>query len=67
MGNRTADPRQPVRGPSAAQDCEVHTCRMVRDVWGDRIDGVAGTEGACGILLCGFECGLEVVSITQTE
>ncbi|OQD61885.1 hypothetical protein PENPOL_c014G07413 [Penicillium polonicum] len=60
--NLTADPRPPVRDPSAEQDREVHTC-MVRDVWGDRIDGVTGTEGACGVVLYGFERGLEVRSM----
>ncbi|KAJ5598785.1 hypothetical protein N7537_008869 [Penicillium hordei] len=67
MAKLTVDPRPPVRGPSAEHDREVHTCRMVRDVWGDRIDGVAATEGACGILLCDFESDFEVVGITQTE
>jgi hypothetical protein len=60
-------PRPPVGGPPAEKERAFQTCRMVEEVWGERIDGVVRTEGDFEIILCRFERDLEVVGITQTR
>ncbi|CAG8076563.1 unnamed protein product [Penicillium salamii] len=60
-------PRPPVGGPPAEKERAFQTCRMAKEVWGDRIDGVVRTEGDFEILLCSFERDMEVVRITQTK
>ncbi|CAI7621598.1 unnamed protein product [Penicillium bialowiezense] len=63
----TPGPRPPVGGPPAEKERAFQTCRMVKEVWGDRIDGIVRTEGDFEIILCAFERDLEVVRITQTK
>ncbi|KAJ5973091.1 uncharacterized protein N7479_003009 [Penicillium vulpinum] len=67
ISNPPPGPRPPVGGPPAEQERAFQTCRMVKEVWGDRVDGIARTEGDFEIILCAFERDLEVVSITQTK
>ncbi|KAJ5260525.1 hypothetical protein N7478_012130 [Penicillium angulare] len=43
------------------------TCRMAKEEWGGRIDGIVRTEGDFEIILCEFERNLEVVKIIQTR
>ncbi|KAJ5339771.1 hypothetical protein N7452_006499 [Penicillium brevicompactum] len=65
--NPIPGPRPPVGGPPAEKERAFQTCRMVEEVWGDRIDGIVRTEGDFEIILCAFERDLDVVKITQTK
>ncbi|CAI7602925.1 unnamed protein product [Penicillium glandicola] len=67
ISNPAPGPRPPVGGPPAEQERAFQTCRMVKEVWGDRVDGIARTEGDFEIILCAFERDLDVVTITQTK
>ncbi|KAJ5080851.1 hypothetical protein N7456_013561 [Penicillium angulare] len=70
--NDTIDGKRPVDGPSLGgppqeQQRAKEACRMAKEDWGDRIDGIARTEGDFEIILCSFERDLELVYITQTK
>lgn len=70
--NNTIDGWKPVSkpsigGPPSEQARAILGCRMVEEVWGERIDGIVRTEGDFEIILCNFERDLEVVHITQTR
>ncbi|KAJ5784040.1 uncharacterized protein N7518_009717 [Penicillium psychrosexuale] len=67
ISHPTPGPRPPVGGPPEEKERAFQTCRMVKEVWGERVDGIARTEGDFEIILCSFERDLEVVAITQTK
>lgn len=54
-------------GPPQEQQRAVEACRMAKEDWGGRIDGVVRTEGDFEIILCQFERDLDLVYITQTK
>ncbi|KAJ5953571.1 hypothetical protein N7454_000467 [Penicillium verhagenii] len=70
--NNTINGDRPVGGPKIGgppqeQQRAIEACRMAKEDWDDRIDGVVRTEGDFEIILCNFERDLEVVHITQTK
>lgn len=60
-------PRPPVNAGPNETERVFQTCRMVKEEWGGRIDGIVRTEGDFEIILCDFERDLEVVKIAQTK
>lgn len=56
-----------IGGPPDEQERAILACKMAREIWNDRIDGLIRTEGDFEIILCNFERDLEVVHITRTK
>lgn len=54
-------------GPPNEQRRAVLGCKMAREEWGGRIDGIVRTEGDFEIILCSFERDLELVRISQAK
>ncbi|KAJ5765307.1 hypothetical protein N7520_004866 [Penicillium odoratum] len=70
--NNTITGDQPVGGPKIGgppqeQQRAIEACRMAKEDWDDRIDGIVRTEGDFEIILCNFDRDLDVVHITQTK
>ncbi|KAI9925582.1 hypothetical protein ASPWEDRAFT_41700 [Aspergillus wentii DTO 134E9] len=42
-------------------------CKMARETWGDRLDGLLRMEAGFEIILCSFERDLKEVRVTQTK
>ncbi|KAJ9292476.1 hypothetical protein DTO271G3_8748 [Paecilomyces variotii] len=53
-------------GPPDEQERAILACKMVKEVWNDRVDGLIRTEADFEIILCNFERDLEVEYITRT-
>ncbi|KAJ6096991.1 hypothetical protein N7486_007737 [Penicillium sp. IBT 16267x] len=56
-----------IGGPPQEQQRAIEACRVAKEDWGDKIDGIVRTEADFEIILCNFERDLEVVHITQTK
>ncbi|KAL1858570.1 hypothetical protein Plec18170_002770 [Paecilomyces lecythidis] len=56
-----------IGGPPIEQERAMLACKMAKDVWNDRIDGLIRTEADFEIILCNFERDLEVAYITRTR
>lgn len=54
-------------GPAGERDRAIKACKLAKDVWNDRIDGILRMEAGFEIILCSFERDLEVVRITQAK
>ncbi|KAJ9363453.1 hypothetical protein DTO280E4_2435 [Paecilomyces variotii] len=55
-----------IGGPPDEQERAILACKMAKEVWNDRIDGLIRTEADFEIILCNFERDLEVEYITRT-
>ncbi|KAJ5722750.1 hypothetical protein N7488_000785 [Penicillium malachiteum] len=56
-----------IGGPPQESQRAAEACRMAKEDWGGRIDGVVRTEGDFEIIICEFERSLDLVYITQTK
>ncbi|KAJ5144316.1 hypothetical protein N7476_004876 [Penicillium atrosanguineum] len=67
IGHPKPGPKPPIGGPPREQERAIEACRMVKEVWGERIDGLVRTEQGFEIILCEFSRDLDVVHISQTK
>ncbi|KAJ5112920.1 hypothetical protein N7456_001454 [Penicillium angulare] len=67
IANPPPRPHSPVNAGPHENERVFQTCRMVKEEWGGRIDGIVRTENDFEIILCDFGRDLDVVKITQTN
>ncbi|OQD73026.1 hypothetical protein PENDEC_c017G04138 [Penicillium decumbens] len=67
IGHPKPGPKPPIGGPPREQERAIEACQMVKEVWGERIDGLVRTEQGFEIILCEFRRDLDVIHISQTK
>ena len=67
IGYPKPGPKPPIGGPPSEQERAIEACRMVKEVWGKRIDGLVRTEQGFEIILCEFGRNVDVVHVSQTK
>lgn len=64
--SREDDKRRP-RGPMGEAERALRLCRLAKEEWNDRIDGILRMEAGFEIILCDFAKHLDVVQIAATK